>query len=61
MCSKCPISIRVPKNKNYTFYNTFSVSNNDSALLARPWGKPVLPEIETGRQRKREQFVAHLN
>ena len=39
MCSKCPLSTCVPTNRNYSFYKTFSVSNNDSALSSKALGK----------------------
>ena len=29
-------------------------------FLVMPWGKPISPEIETGREREREQFTVRL-
>ena len=52
VCSKCPLSAWVPKNRNYTLYNTLSVSNNDSALSSKALGKANITSV---RDRKREK------
>ena len=60
-CVQSILSVHVfLKIELYILQYIFSFKTTTQHSLVRPWGKPTSPEMETERERKREQFVFHL-